>query len=67
LPLVFRLAVKESHRKKGIGTLLLKEATKRLKAHGHTEIALLVDNKDQDLKDWYYKQDFKTGTELVCL
>jgi len=66
-PLIFRLAVKKQFRKQGIGKMLIDEAIKRLKEYGHQEIALLVDNNDEELKKWYHKQGFKKGTELICL
>jgi ribosomal protein S18 acetylase RimI-like enzyme len=58
-PYVFRLVVKKDNRGKGIGTKLLEEAIKRLKAHGHTEIDVLVNEKSKELKKWYKKLGFK--------
>ncbi|HSX09868.1 MAG TPA: GNAT family N-acetyltransferase [Candidatus Saccharimonadales bacterium] len=59
LPLIFRLAVKEKYRKKSIGKMLIEEASKRLKEHGHTEIGLFVDSKKEKLKEWYRRQGFQ--------
>lgn len=64
LPFVFRLAVKKQFRRQGIGTMLLEEAAHRLKQHGHKEIALLVDNDNEELKNWYRKQHFQETKSL---
>jgi ribosomal protein S18 acetylase RimI-like enzyme len=58
LPLIFRLAVKEKFRSKGIGKQLIKESIARMKVHGHTEITLFADSNDVELKNWYRKQGF---------
>lgn len=57
-PFVFHLAVKKEFRKKGIGKKLVEESAKRLKQHGHDEIALLADDENEELKLWYKNQGF---------
>lgn len=64
LPFIFRLSVKKQYRKQGIGTMLIQEAVKRLRKHGHTEISLFVNAKKEELKKWYKKQGFKESTSL---
>jgi ribosomal protein S18 acetylase RimI-like enzyme len=59
LPLIFRLAVKKEFRRQGIGKLLVEEAAKHLRKHGHKEIGLFVDEEKEELKNWYRKQGFK--------
>lgn len=67
LPFIFRLAVKRQFRKQGIGKQLMEEAIKRLKKHGHTEIALFADSNNEELKKWYLKQGFKGEKSWICL
>ncbi|SRR6266568_4993768 len=64
LPLIFRLCVKEKYRRKGIGKMLIEEAAKRLKKHGHNEIGIFVENKKEGLKKWYRKQGFQETKSL---
>ena len=56
---LFRLAVNESHRKKGIGTMLLQSAEKLVKQRGIKEVALLVEAEKKQLKDFYRKRGYK--------
>lgn len=35
------------------------EAVRRTKEHGHDEVAIFVDNDNEELKDWYTKQGFE--------
>jgi ribosomal protein S18 acetylase RimI-like enzyme len=62
LPFIFRLAVKKTYRKRGIGKMLVQEAVQRLKKHGHKEIALFVDNEKDELKNWYRRQGFRESS-----
>ncbi len=57
-PFVFHLAVKENQRGKGVGGMLMDESIKILREHGHNEIALLADDENEGLKEWYKKQGF---------
>lgn len=57
-PYVFRLAVRKEFRRKGVGQQLMEEAMKRLKEHGHDEIAVFVEDDNEELKDWYKKLGF---------
>jgi len=59
IPFIFRLVVKKDFRKQGIGKMLIAEAISILKKHGHKEISLFVDNKNEELIEWYRKQGFK--------
>ena len=61
IPLIFRLAVAEDERGKGLGTQLMNEAEARLKLRGHTEIGILVDDNDPELKEFYERQGYEQG------
>lgn len=61
-PFIFRLVVKKQYRERGIGTMLINEAIKILKDHGHNEISLFADNNNEELKNWYLKLGFKKST-----
>lgn len=58
---LFRLAVDESRRKQGIGTMLLRDAEKLIKQRGIKEVALLVDVKKEHLKAFYQKRGYEVG------
>ena len=61
MPFIFRLAVREDHRGKGISLKLMEEAEKRLRDRGYTEVNILVDERDEELKDYYKKQCYEEG------
>lgn len=67
IPMIFRLAVKKGYRKQGIGKLLMNEAIKRIKDHGHTEVAIFVHEENKELKNWYTKQGFEQFSLLRCM
>lgn len=67
IPLIFRLAVKKEYRKKGIGKMLIKEAEKRLKENGHTEVAIFVHEENDELKKWYGRQGYEQFSLLRCM
>src|SRR5437870_4388923 len=43
-PYVFRLIVRQTYRRQGIGMQLMDKAIEKLKEHGHTEIGIFVDD-----------------------
>ncbi len=55
---IFRLAVRKPYRRRGIATMLLKEAEKRLAEKGVKEVALLVRNEEDELKSFYGKRGY---------
>ncbi len=55
---IWRLCVKESERKKGIGLLLMQKAEDIIRKRGIKEACLLVDPKNDRLNGWYKKQDY---------
>jgi len=61
---IFRLAVRKSHRNKGIGTQLLEEAEKRLRQQGTKEVAFFVDAEDKELQEFYRKRGYSTEEKL---
>ena len=58
---VFRLAVRKTHRNKGIAKVLMKEAETRLKQIGVKECSLFVRDDDNKLKEWYKKQGYQAS------
>ena len=61
MPFVFRLAVREDKRRQGVGARLMDEAEKRLKSRGYDDIHILVNESEEELKDYYRKQGYKEG------
>jgi len=58
---MFRLAVKSTHRERGIGMALLQAADEELQRRGGLEINILVDEQNQELKDYYTNRGYKEG------
>ena len=58
---VFRLAVKKEYRNRGIGMQLMKSAEEALRIKGYSEVHILVDEKETDLKEYYAKIGYKQG------
>lgn len=53
--------IKKSHRKKGIGTSLVKACKNELKKHGNEKLIVLADSvSPRDLMNFYEKNGFKT-------
>lgn len=67
MPIVWRLAVRETHRRRGIGSLLLEAAAQQLATQGHPDFELFVDSEDLDVQAWYTKRDLHPGGEYVSL
>lgn len=63
----FRLAVKESHRSKGVGTALMVAAEEQLKKAGVDEVAIFVDEDDPGLQGYYEKRGYLRGGNYRCL
>lgn len=55
---IWRLSVKKSYRKKGVGTMLLKKAEDIVKSRGIKEISLFVESKNNLLKKWYKNKNY---------
>lgn len=55
---VFRLAVHPTYRGRGIGSLLMTEAERRLRERGVSEVAIFVNDADEELKRYYQKRGF---------
>jgi ribosomal protein S18 acetylase RimI-like enzyme len=55
---IYSLAVKESHRKKGIGSLLMKKALSELKKVGCLKVNLQVDKENSGIVSFYEKIGF---------
>lgn len=61
MPFIFRLAVRNDQRRHGIGQKLMEEAEKRLKDRGYTELNILVDENNEELKGYYLRQGYEEG------
>ena len=59
---IWRLCVRKSHRKKGIGSMLLQKAEKIIKDRGIKEASLFVDAGNKSLQDWYQKRNYIKGS-----
>lgn len=60
-PFIFRLAVESENRNQGIGKALMEKAEKELFRRGYTEINILVEDKDEELKQYYERQGYEQG------
>lgn len=66
-PFLFRLAVKESYRKKGVGTALMQAAEEQLRNEGMDEVAIFVDEEKTDLQKYYEKRGYIRGGNYRCM
>ena len=64
---IWRLCVKESHRKKGIGILLMQKAEEIIKSRGIKETSLFIDPKNEIQKKWYEKQGYITTSDWTFM
>lgn len=64
---LFRLAVKENYRNKGVGSLLIAKAEESLKKDGVDEIAIFVNEDDPKLQQYYEKRGYLRGGKYRCL
>jgi ribosomal protein S18 acetylase RimI-like enzyme len=58
---LFRLAVKDDYRQKGIGSRLLHEAEDRLRRMGVTVVTIFVEEADMSLRGYYEKRGYITS------
>ena len=56
---IFRLAVRKSHRNRGIGVKLMKEAERRLKNKGYDDVDLFIQVNRGDLLHFYNQLGYK--------
>jgi len=64
---IWRLCVKESHRKKGTGSLLMQKAEEIIKNRGIKEASLFVDTKNESLQEWYKKQGYTKTSDWTFM
>jgi ribosomal protein S18 acetylase RimI-like enzyme len=62
---VYRLAVKKQHRGRGIGTRLLAEVEKRLRAAGARQVNLMVWAGNGQARDFYLQRGYERSSALV--
>ena len=58
--LIYHLAVAQSHRRRGIGKLLMREIERRLRAKGCLRCYLLVKDDARDVIEFYREQGWDT-------
>ena len=64
---IFRLAVRKSYRKSGIGSLLLKEAERKLAKTGVKWVSVFVDDNNSQLKKYYSKRQYEPAKCYRCM
>lgn len=64
---LWRLSVLENYRKKGIGKLLMQKGEEIIKKRGIKEVSILVNHKNNILKKWYEKQDYKQARDWTFM
>lgn len=64
---IFRLAVKETHRQKGIGSQLIEAAENQLRENGNEEVSIFVSADDEELQHFYERRGYKKGGEYRCM
>jgi len=64
---IWRLCVKKSHRKNGIGSMLMQKAEAIIKERGIKEASLFVDIKNDSLQNWYQKQDYIKASDWTFM
>ncbi len=62
---IYYLAVKREHRKKGIGSKIIKHAEKALKAMGCPKIDLMVRKSNKNVISFYNKTGYKDDPVVV--
>lgn len=64
---LFRLAVKDTHRNNGIGSLLIESAEQALTQEGVDEVTMFVDADDEELQAYYEKRGYIKGGSYKCM
>ncbi|MDD2786227.1 MAG: GNAT family N-acetyltransferase [Patescibacteria group bacterium] len=64
---LFRLAVIEDQRGKGIGSSLISHAEEMLKKDSEDEVAIFVNEDDAGLQQYYEKRGYLRGGKYRCL
>jgi len=62
MPIIFHLVVRESHRRRGMRTLLLRAAEAQLKRQGHPDPELFVDDSDETLIQFYAARGYRDSS-----
>ncbi|MFQ6128015.1 MAG: GNAT family N-acetyltransferase [Thermoplasmata archaeon] len=62
-----RLAVRPDYRRKGIGTALLRELEKRLRARGNRIIGALIETPNEASKDFFEKMGYEPYESIVYM
>ena len=62
---IYDIFVKEKHRRKGIGLMLMEKAERYCQETGYDEMRLMVDINNQSAQKLYLKQGFKADHTLM--
>ena len=58
---LYRLSVRNEYRRQGIGKALMLAIEKRLKKRGYDEVHLLVHEKNEALREYYFQMGYEPG------
>jgi ribosomal protein S18 acetylase RimI-like enzyme len=64
-PFIYRLAVKPEFQRRGIGSILLKEAQVRAKNAGHSSVELNIAEDHPELRSYYESEGFSFRFKLI--
>lgn len=59
MPFLWRLAVREDWRRRGIGSALLNAGVTELHRRGHPDVEVFLDAQDETLAAWYARRGFE--------
>lgn len=58
---LYRLAVRREYRRQGIGKALMAAAERHLRKKGYQEVHILVREKEEALREYYYQMGYEPG------
>ena len=64
---IYHLGVLPEHRKKGLGTILMNEAERRLKSRGINRPTIFVEEKNKGVLKFYKKRGWFSLYKVYCL
>lgn len=66
-PFIFHLGVKTEYEKKGIGSMLMQEAEKRILERGCPEMTIFVTEGNEKVHQFYQKRGWRVIYNVACL
>ncbi|MBP6891303.1 GNAT family N-acetyltransferase [Candidatus Parcubacteria bacterium] len=64
---IWRLSVREEHRKQGIGKMLVEKAEEIIKGRGIKESSIFVNAQNDELKKWYESQGYLKTSDYTFM